>query len=58
METGHQMVRGFNLSTVFATVAHAVPDREVLVWRDRRVTCAEMDVGGRAGWSLYVENSA
>ena len=34
---------GFNLSTVFSTVAAAVPDQEVLVWRDRRVTYAEMD---------------
>lgn len=34
---------GFNLSTVFRTVAGAVPDQEVLVWRDRRLTYAEMD---------------
>ena len=34
---------GFNLSTVFAAVAHAVPDQEVLVWRDRRLTYADMD---------------
>lgn len=34
---------GFNLSTVFHTVAGAVPDQEVLVWRDRRLTYAEMD---------------
>jgi len=33
----------FNLSTVFATVAAAVPDQEVLVWRDRRLTYAQMD---------------
>ncbi len=32
---------GFNLSTVFDTVAKAVPDQEVLVWRDRRFTYAE-----------------
>ena len=32
---------GFNLSTVFDTVARAVPDQEVLVWRDRRFTYAE-----------------
>jgi acyl-CoA synthetase (AMP-forming)/AMP-acid ligase II len=31
----------FNLSTVFDTVARAVPDQEVLVWRDRRFTYAE-----------------
>ena len=31
---------GFNLSTVFDTVARAVPDQEVLVWRDRRFTYA------------------
>ena len=34
---------GFNLSTVFRTVARAVPDQEVMVWRDRRLTYAEMD---------------
>jgi 3-oxocholest-4-en-26-oate---CoA ligase len=34
---------GFNLSTVFATVAAAVPDQEVLVWRDLRMTYAELD---------------
>ncbi|MBO9520440.1 MAG: acyl-CoA synthetase [Nocardioidaceae bacterium] len=33
----------FDLSTVFATVAAAVPDQEVLVWRDRRLTYAAMD---------------
>lgn len=35
--------QGFNLASVFGTVAAAVPDHEVLVWRDRRVTYAEMD---------------
>lgn len=34
---------GFNLSTVFDTVARAVPDQEVLVWRDRRLTYAQMN---------------
>lgn len=34
---------GFNLSTVFRTVARAVPDQEVLVWRDRRLTYAQMN---------------
>lgn len=34
---------GFNLSTVFATVARAVPDQEVVVWRDRRLTYGAMD---------------
>jgi 3-oxocholest-4-en-26-oate---CoA ligase len=34
---------GFNLSTVFATVAGAVPDNELLVWRDRRLTYARAD---------------
>ncbi|WP_166140602.1 acyl-CoA synthetase [Nocardioides ochotonae] len=33
----------FNLSTVFRTVADTVPDSEVLVWRDRRVTYRELD---------------
>ncbi len=34
---------GFNLSRVFDTVASVVPDQEVLVWRDRRTTYAEMN---------------
>jgi 3-oxocholest-4-en-26-oate---CoA ligase len=34
---------GFNLSTVFAQVAAAVPDATVLVWRDRRFTYSQMD---------------
>src|SRR3954471_6964740 len=34
---------GFNLSTVFDTVARAVPEQEVLVWRDRRLTYAAMN---------------
>ncbi|GAA4370080.1 acyl-CoA synthetase [Nocardioides caricicola] len=34
---------GFNLATVFATVAAAVPDQEVLVWKDRRLTYAQVD---------------
>ncbi|KAA9156547.1 acyl-CoA synthetase [Amycolatopsis acidicola] len=33
----------FDLSTVFATVARAVPDQEVLVWRDRRFTYRLLD---------------
>ncbi|WP_435771761.1 acyl-CoA synthetase [Nocardioides sp. SYSU DS0651] len=33
---------GFNLATVVETLAHAVPDREALVWRDRRLTFAEL----------------
>ncbi|KHO22080.1 acyl-CoA synthetase [Mycolicibacterium setense] len=33
----------FNLSTVFNTLAAAVPDREVLVWRDLRLTYADMN---------------
>lgn len=33
----------FNLSRVFATVAVAVPDQEVLVWRDRRLTYGVMN---------------
>jgi acyl-CoA synthetase (AMP-forming)/AMP-acid ligase II len=34
---------GFTLSTVFATVAATVPDNEMLVWRDRRLTYGRMD---------------
>ena len=33
----------FNLSTVFATVAEAVPDSTFLVWRDRRLRYADVD---------------
>lgn len=33
----------FNLSTVFDTVARAVPEQEVLVWRDRRLRYREMN---------------
>jgi acyl-CoA synthetase (AMP-forming)/AMP-acid ligase II len=33
----------FNLSTVFSTVARAVPDQPFLVWRDRRLTYADMN---------------
>jgi fatty-acyl-CoA synthase len=42
----------FNLATVFRTVADAVPDQEVLVWRDRRLTYREMDrrIDGLAHW--------
>jgi fatty-acyl-CoA synthase len=35
---------GFNLSAVFETVAGAVPDQEVLVWRDLRFTYRELNV--------------
>ena len=35
--------RGFNLASVFGAVAAAVPDQPVLIWRDRRVTYADMD---------------
>ncbi|CAN5266920.1 acyl-CoA synthetase [soil metagenome] len=34
---------GFNLSTVFDTVARAVPDQEAMVWRGRRLTYAVMN---------------
>jgi len=33
----------FNLSRVFSTVAGAVPDQEALIWRERRLTYAQMD---------------
>jgi 3-oxocholest-4-en-26-oate---CoA ligase len=35
--------QGFNLSAVFDTVARAVPDQEVLVWRDLRFTYRELN---------------
>ena len=36
-------VVGFDLSTVFRTVAEAIPDNDILIWRDRRLTYAQMD---------------
>jgi len=33
----------FDLSTVFRTVATALPDQTVLIWRDRRLTYGQMD---------------
>ena len=33
----------FDLSTVFRTVASTVPDKQVLIWRDLRLTYAQMD---------------
>lgn len=33
----------FDLSTVFKTVAAAIPDATMLVWRERRLTYGEMD---------------
>ena len=33
----------FDLSTVFRTVAEAIPDNEVMIWRDLRLTYAQMD---------------
>ncbi|HWS94455.1 MAG TPA: acyl-CoA synthetase [Mycobacterium sp.] len=34
---------GFNLSTVFSTLANTLPNHRLLVWRDREWTYAEMD---------------
>ena len=33
----------FNLSSVFRTVAQTIPDNQVMIWRDRRLTYAQMD---------------
>lgn len=33
----------FDLSSVFTTVAAAVPDQDMLVWRERRLTYADVD---------------
>ena len=33
----------FDLSTVFRTVAETIPDSKVLIWRDLRLTYAQMD---------------
>lgn len=46
---------GFNLATVFETVAAAVPDQEVLVWRDRRMTYSEVDARATGLARLLVE---
>ena len=43
MRTMNDTGVGFDLSSVFATVAQAVPDQTVLLWRDRRLTYAAMD---------------
>ncbi|WP_052313956.1 acyl-CoA synthetase [Nocardia thailandica] len=56
----------FTLSNVFATVAAANPDREFLVWRDRRVTYGETDRRSsgfanylaRRGIGCHIERSA
>ena len=37
------MTTSFDLSSVFRTVASAIPDQTALVWRDRRLSYAEMD---------------
>lgn len=34
---------GFNLSTVFATVAATIPEHTFLVWRDKRLTYAAVE---------------
>ena len=34
---------GFNLSTVFGTLAKALPEKRALIWRGREWTFAEMD---------------
>jgi 3-oxocholest-4-en-26-oate---CoA ligase len=33
----------FDLSTVFSVVAGAVPDQDMMVWRERRLTYGEVD---------------
>ena len=33
----------FNLADVFDTVAHTIPDQECIVWRDRRLTYAQVE---------------
>ena len=33
----------FDLSSVFRTVAQTIPDKQVLIWRDRRFSYAQMD---------------
>ena len=50
------MDHGFNLSTVFDTVARAVPDQEVLVWRERRLTYADLNARADGLAHLLVEH--
>ena len=33
----------FDLSTVFRTVARAIPEQTFLIWRDRRLSYADVD---------------
>lgn len=37
------MSASFDLSTVYRTVAETIPDQKVWIWRDRRLTYAQMD---------------
>ncbi|MGV0992208.1 MAG: acyl-CoA synthetase [Mycobacterium sp.] len=37
------MTAGFDLSTVFRTVAETIPDQQLFIWRDLRMTYAQMD---------------
>jgi acyl-CoA synthetase (AMP-forming)/AMP-acid ligase II len=37
------MTVSFDLSSVFRTVAATIPDKQVLVWRDKRLTYGQMD---------------
>ena len=38
------MSTGFDLSTVFRTVAQTIPDQQCFIWRDLRLTYGQMDV--------------
>ncbi|WP_458316124.1 acyl-CoA synthetase [Mycolicibacterium brisbanense] len=56
----------FNLSTVFSSVARAIPEQTFLVWRDRRLSYADFDarVDGfahylvSAGFGVHTERDA
>ncbi|MDT5105604.1 MAG: 3-oxocholest-4-en-26-oate---CoA ligase [Mycobacterium sp.] len=46
----------FNLPDVFGTVARTIPDHTFLVWRDKRLRCADVDarVDGFAHYLAWV----
>lgn len=34
---------GFNLSTVFATIAQTIPEHRAVIWRDKELTFRQLD---------------
>jgi 3-oxocholest-4-en-26-oate---CoA ligase len=50
------MTEQFNLAHVFSTIADALPDHEFLVWRDQRLTYAELETRAR-GIGAYLNGA-